>query len=131
MKTIVVLTDGENTVDGVTLNQAIAACRQADISVHVVGFEWPELGQPALRRIATGPQGELHLASAPSACAEALKSVTQRLAVPTYRLIVLDTADQNGGLEIMVGGEGGQRLQVDPNAKSVSQMKVQAKPSPN
>jgi len=90
MRTIVVCSDGRNSVAGVTLSQAIERCRAAEATVHVISLETKESDAAALQEIASQTGGTLVTASDPAQLAAAFQAVARDLLRPAYRFTILD-----------------------------------------
>jgi len=89
-RTIVVCSDGRNSVAGVTLSQAIERCRAAEATVYVISLETKESDPAALQEIASQTGGTLVTASDPAQLAAAFQAVERDLARPAYRFTILD-----------------------------------------
>lgn len=102
---LVLITDGRNTVNGPSLDDVIGECRRAQIAVHVVALQTPELDERVLRRIATETGGTLAVRDV-SSLAAAIKNAAAITRTPFYRLVVPFDALQRSQLRIEVGAGG-------------------------
>jgi VWFA-related protein len=89
-RTIVVCSDGRDSVAGVTLSQAIERCQAAEAAVHVISLETKESDPIALQEIAGQTGGSVVTASDPAQLATAFQAVARDLRRPAYRFTILD-----------------------------------------
>jgi tight adherence protein B len=106
-RVIVVMTDGSNVADGVTLQKAVEAARHAGIAVYAIGIESGDFSKGPLDQIASATGGAYYGASSSAALAQAYDAVAQDLA-RTWRVSYLTAArpGQRLTLTAAVAGRG-------------------------
>jgi tight adherence protein B len=106
-RVVVLMTDGRNVADGVSLHEALAAARRAGVAVYAIGIESGDFDKAPLEQIARETGGGYYGASSSAALAQAYDAVAQDLA-RTWRLSYLTAArpGQQLTLRANVPGEG-------------------------
>lgn len=112
-KSIVLFTDGKDTVGGPPVNDLIARCRRQHISVNVVALATPELDQQGLSFLTEQTGGQLVTASRETELIQRFEQVAVSLRRPRYRLVIPWTGD-TAALRIRVGGTSGITLEAVP-----------------
>lgn len=90
-RVIVVMTDGANVADGVSLQKAVDAARHAGIAVYAIGIESGDFSKGPLQQIATATGGNYYGASSSAELARAYDRVAADLA-RTWRVSYLTAA---------------------------------------
>ncbi len=90
-RVIVIMTDGSNVAEGVSLQKAITAARQAGAAVYAIGIESGDFQRGPLEQIADATGGAYYGASSSAALAQAYDAVARDLA-RTWRLSYLTAA---------------------------------------
>jgi hypothetical protein len=104
LRTIILFTDGRDTVGGPPLEAILARCREHWITVHVVALQTPELDVGFLRQVAEGTGGSYYSAESVNALPQRFQQLRSSFRQPVYRLVVPVT---NAGLDsfsVRVGG---------------------------
>lgn len=106
-RVVVLMTDGNNVADGVSLQQAIAAVKRAGVAVYAIGIESGDFDKAALERVAQATGGGYYGATSSGALAAAYDAVAQDLA-RTWRVSYLTAARPGQRLELTaaVPGQG-------------------------
>ena len=104
---IVLMTDGNNVAQGVTLQKAIAAAKQAGVAVYAIGIESGDFERGPLEQVAEATGGSYYAATSSAALTQAYDAVTRDLA-RTWRLSYLTAArpGQTLNLTATVPGQG-------------------------
>ena len=106
-RVIVIMTDGANVAEGVSLQQAIAAARKAGAAVYAIGIESGDFERGPLEQVANATGGSYYAATSSAALAQAYDAVAKDLA-RTWRLSYLTAArpGQTLNLAASVTGHG-------------------------
>lgn len=106
IKSVIVITDGNDSLHQTTLDQVLAVCRQASIPVHTIGFASPDLNTEVLRRLARETGGGYYQAESASACGEQVRAALAAVRTPCYRLAIIDAEPFQKPLSIRLGTKG-------------------------
>jgi hypothetical protein len=90
-RVIVIMTDGSNVAQGVSLQKAITSARRAGAAVYAIGIESSDFERGPLQQVADATGGAYYGASSSAALAQAYDAVAQDLA-RTWRLSYLTAA---------------------------------------
>jgi tight adherence protein B len=106
-RVIVLMTDGANVANGVSLQKAVEAARHAGVAVYAIGIESGDFSKAPLEQIATATGGAYYGASSSAGLAQAYDRVAQDLA-RTWRVSYLTAArpGQHLTLTAAVSGHG-------------------------
>jgi tight adherence protein B len=115
-RVIIIVTDGNETRSKASLEDAIAAAREAQSSVYVVGIESPQFNPEPLKQLATKTGGRYFGASSSEGIAEMYTTIARELA-RTWRIEYLTAARPADLIRVKasVVGEGStvERLTLD------------------
>ncbi|MEX1357786.1 MAG: type II secretion system F family protein [Gaiellaceae bacterium] len=101
-RVLVVVTDGNDVSSAAGEAEAIAAAREAGVTVYAIGIEGPQFSPDVLRRLATETGGTYHAAAGAAALSNAYAGVANDLR-RTWRLSWLTTARPGERLELKAG----------------------------
>ncbi len=90
---LVLFTDGNDSRNQETIEQAIAACRAHDIPVHVVALVGRDTNEKILRRLATETTGMYLPVTDPAQLTKRFQEVARSLQRPIYRIRLLEAFD--------------------------------------
>lgn len=105
-RTLIVLSDGGDTVSSSTLDEALAALRASGARIHVIGFRTDDSQDAVLEQMAEAGGGRVSSGSEPAALAEAF---TETAAVLSSQVVVTaEVPPQIGGdVELHVAASAG------------------------
>jgi uncharacterized protein YegL len=94
-RSIIVCTDGQDPKLATAVGGITERCRNARISVHVLGINDASLDQDHLRQLAGATQGLWTLAEQPNAIARKLDEILGQLTIASYRLTALNPSSDS------------------------------------
>lgn len=111
-RSIIVFTDGRDTVGGVAIDEVLLAASQAGVTIHVIALESKELDSVVLRRIARVGEGEYLTAARATDLQARFDRVAEGLRRPFYRLVIVDSAIDTRPFTIRLGVNPGCHVQL-------------------
>jgi len=103
LRSIILFTDGTDSFRQESVDAVLAACRSAEIPVHVVALQTQETNDAMLRRIVDGTGGTYHVVHQPERLIEQFKIVAESFARPVYRARINESLDAPA-LTMRLGG---------------------------
>ena len=101
-RVLVIVTDGNDVSSVATQAEAVAAAREADMTVYAIGIEGPQFSPDALSRLALDTGGAYHAAAGAAALTDAYSKVADDLR-RTWRLSWLTSARPGERVELKAG----------------------------
>jgi len=105
VRSIILFTDGHDTVGGASLDAVLVRCREQAITVHVVALETAELDAVLLRQITERTGGLFLTAASVAALPQRFDELRRGLRQPVYRLVVPTNDHAPSAIHIRVGGQ--------------------------
>jgi tight adherence protein B len=104
-RVVIVVTDGNETRSEATLDETIAAARDAGVSIYVVGIESSQFNPGPLQQLAEETGGQYYGAASTEVLAEVYNSIAEELS-RTWRLEYVTTALPSEDVTIAAEGAG-------------------------
>jgi len=127
-RVLILVTDGNETKSLASLDDAIAAAKEAGVNVFVVGIESRLFNPEPLRRLAEATNGAYYGTASTAALAEVYNSIAEELR-RTWRLEYVTSARPGDRLDLTVAFPGGEKVHALLTAPGDAPS-VAAKPSP-
>lgn len=101
-RSLVVLTDGEDSANTITPQSLIDLCRQHQITLHAVALGTPKNGHRTLKELTVETDGSFHQVGEAAGLTTAFAGVMQDLRKPVYRIAILEPLDHHNPLVLRI-----------------------------